>query len=103
MHLIRRLFRPSRALAAILLLASLVAGEVADARHHLSEQGCAADSGGRDDNCTCASLHAASLAGDLPVQAAPIELEREFTAAALALAPTAHAVICAAPRAPPRG
>ena len=103
MHLLRKLFRPGRSLTALLLLAALVAGELADARHHLSEVGCAADSGGRDDNCTCASLHAGSLAGDLPVQATPVELEREFVPTAMALAPTARAVIGAAPRAPPQG
>lgn len=103
MHLLRTLFRPRRGLAALLLLASLLAGEVADARHHLADQGCAADTRGRDDNCTCASLHAVSLAHDVPVQAAPIELEREFALTALALPPVARAVISAAPRAPPRG
>jgi hypothetical protein len=102
MHLLRRLFRPGRPLTALLLLAALVAGQVADARHHLSEVGCAADNGGRADNCTCASLHAGSLAGDAPVQATPVEIEREFAPTALALAPTTCAVIAAAPRAPPQ-
>ena len=103
MQLVRRLFRPGRTLAATLLLASLVAGQMADARHHLSDQGCAADTGGRADNCTCASLHAVSLVGEPSGQAPPIELEREFGPAALTLPPLARAVISAAPRAPPRG
>jgi hypothetical protein len=103
MHPLCRWFRPGRELLALLLLTTLVVGEVADARHHLSEHGCAADTGGRDDNCTCASLHAVSLASDLPAQAAPVELERQFMPVAIALAPTARAIISAAPRAPPQG
>ena len=97
------LLRPERAFLALLLLTALVVGEVADARHHLSEQGCAADAGGRDDNCTCASLHAVSLAPDAPAQIAPVEFERAFTPLVEVLAPPACAVLGAAPRAPPRG
>ena len=103
MHPLCRWFRPGREFLALLLLATLAVGEVADARHHLSEQGCAADTGGRDDNRTCASLHAVSLASDVPTQAAPVELERQFAAAAIAPAPTACAIVSAAPRAPPQG
>ena len=103
MHTLRGWFRPGRELLALLLLATLAVGEVADARHHLSEHGCAADTGGRDDNCTCASLHAVSLATDAPTQAAPVELERQFAPVTIALAPTARAILGAAPRAPPQG
>jgi hypothetical protein len=103
MHLPRRLFRPGRVFLALLLLATFVVGEVADARHHLSEHGCAADTGGRDDNCTCASLHAVSLTSDAPVQAAPVELVRQFAFVAIVQTPIACAVISAAPRAPPQG
>jgi hypothetical protein len=78
-------------------------GAAADARHHLSERGCAADRGGREDHCVCASLHAAPFASVAVSQAAPIECEREFVPAALALAPIARATRAAAPRAPPRG
>ena len=102
MDLLRRRLRPGRVFLALLLLTIFVVGEVADARHHLSEHGCAADTGGRDDNCTCASLHAVSLASDAPVQAAPVELVRQFDFVAIAQAPIARAVISAAPRAPPR-
>jgi hypothetical protein len=103
MHPLRRLTRPGRALPALLLLTTLVVGEVADARHHLSEHGCAADSGGRDDNCTCASLHAVSLASDAPAQLAPVEHEREFALIAVVSTPRPYAAISAAPRAPPQG
>jgi len=97
------LFRSGRAFAGVLLLATLVAGEVADARHHVSEHGCAADAGGRDDNCTCASLHAAPFGGEGIAQAAPVEIEREQAPAAVAIAPTVRAARTAAPRAPPQG
>ena len=103
MHLVRRLFPHRRALAALLLLASLIVGQVADARHHLSDQGCPADSGRHVDHCTCTSMHAVPLASEAPAQVAPVELEREVTPAAIAQAPIARAVISAAPRAPPQG
>ncbi len=103
MHLLRKLFRPGRELAALLLLASLLVGQAADARHHLSDQGCPADTGGRDSHCTCASLHAVSLASEALAQLAPVEMQRELARVASALAPIACAVISAAPRAPPQG
>lgn len=103
MRLIRTLFRPGRAFAALLLLASLVAGEAADARHHLSDQGCAAEHGGRASNCACATLHAVPVASEAPVCGTPVELEREFAPIAVAPAPRARAVVGAAPRAPPQG
>lgn len=103
MRFLRRVFAPRRALAALLLLSALVAGEVADARHHLSEHGCASDTGGRDDNCTCANLHASSVVDPVPVAIAPLELEREFTPLAATLAPRVRAASHASPRAPPRG
>ena len=103
MNLLRKLFRPERALAALLLLASLLVGQVADARHHLSDHGCPGDTGGRADHCACASLHAVSLADEAPAQWAPVEMERDLARAANGLAPIARAVISAAPRAPPQG
>ena len=103
MRLLRRLFGNGRALSALLLLTALVAGEAADARHHLSDRGCAADHGGRDGNCACASLHAAPIAAEPLPQPAPLEHEREFAPVAQAIAPVASAVLGAAPRAPPRG
>lgn len=103
MRLLRRLFRPGRSLAALLLLTSLLVGSAADARHHLSDQGCPADTGGRDDHCTCSSMHAVSLGSEAPAQLAPVELEREVAPAATALALIGRAVIGASPRAPPQG
>lgn len=103
MRLLHRLFRTGRALAALMLLTTLVVGEVADARHHLSEHGCPADRGGRDDQCTCASLHVTSPASDGVTQATPVECENTIAAAAIAFSPPARAARAAAPRAPPRG
>ena len=103
MRLLRKLFRSGRALAALMLLAALVAGAVADGRHHLSEQGCASDSHGRDDNCTCASLHAASLTSVLPAAGAPVECVREVATVSIAATTRPRAARDAAPRAPPRG
>lgn len=106
MRLLQWFARSGRALAALLLLATLVAGEVADAHHHLEDTGCAAESSGgpeRDDHCTCANLHAVSLAAPAPVAVAPVALEREFEASAPAQAPTAQARCAAPPRAPPIG
>jgi hypothetical protein len=103
MPIVRGWFRPGRAFLALLLLTTLVVGEVADARHHLSEQGCAADTAGRPDNCTCASLHALPLGGAAPLQCAPVELTREFAVITRALAPRPQVVTGASPRAPPQG
>ena len=103
MRLVRTLFRSGRSLAALLLLVAFTAGGAADARHHLSEQGCAADRGGRADHCVCAGLHAAPFASDAIAQVTPVEGEREFTPAAEALEPIVRAAHAAAPRAPPRG
>lgn len=103
MRILRHLFRSGPALAALLLLSALVVGEVADARHHLSEHGCASEAGGRDDNCTCANLHAVSFADPAPEASSPLVHAREFAPFATALAPRSQATTCAAPRAPPRG
>jgi len=103
MRLLRRLFRTDRALAAMLLLATFVVGDVADARHHLSERGCSADRGGRDDNCTCASLHVASLGSGLAMGAAPLGCDHEQALVVVALAARTRAACDASPRAPPRG
>ena len=103
MRLVRALFRPARALAAVLLLAAFAAGAAADARHHLSEHGCAADRNGRADHCVCAGLHAAPFASVAVAQVAPIECERETAPVSRALAPVSRAAQSAAPRAPPRG
>jgi hypothetical protein len=103
MRLVRTLFRSGRALAAVLLLATFTVGAAADARHHLSEQGCAADRHGRADHCVCAGLHAAPFASEAATQPAPVERAREFAPIAAALAPIARAIHGAAPRAPPRG
>ena len=102
MRLLRTMFRSGRTLAALLLLAAFTTGGVADARHHLSEQGCAADHGGRADHCVCASLHAAPCASEAITQATPVECEREFAPAAEALEPVVRAAHAAVPRAPPR-
>ena len=104
MNLFRWLSRSGHAVAGLWLLATLVVGEVADTRHHLSEHGCAADTHtpGRDDNCTCAGLHAAPLAGHAPVALAPVAVERELAVADATSHPSRHGVPSAAPRAPPR-
>src|SRR5215510_7494497 len=99
----RARFRPRRALAALLLLTALVVGVAADAAHHLSERGCAAEGGRRDDRCTCTSLHATSLAREAPAQSVPIVLPREFAFVPAAPAPKPRAVAGAPPRAPPLG
>jgi len=103
MRLLRTLVRSRRALGALLLLTAFAVGAAADARHHLSERGCAADHGGREVRCVCAGLHAAPFASDAIAQVTPVECEREFTPAAEALEPIVRAAHAAAPRAPPRG
>lgn len=106
MRLLQWFARSGRALAALLLLATLVAGEVADAHHHLEDTGCAAESSGgpeRDDHCTCANLHAVSLAAPATVAQEPLALEREYLALEPAQAPLTGARCAAPPRAPPIG
>lgn len=106
MRLLQWFARSGRALAALLLLATLVAGEVADAHHHLEDTGCAAESSGgpeRDDHCTCANLHAVSLAAAAPVACAPVALERAYQAHTPAQAPASRVHCAAPPRAPPIG
>jgi hypothetical protein len=103
MRLVHTLFRSGRSLAALLLLTAFTVGAAADARHHLSERGCAADRGGREDHCVCASLHAAPFASETVTQVLPVECERTVTPLAEALAPVARAATAASPRAPPRG
>jgi len=103
MRLLRRLFSTGRSLAAVLLLSAFAAGSVADARHHLSEKGCPADHGGREDHCVCSSLHAAPFASEAEPQPAPVEQEREFIVVACVSAPHARPVRGESPRAPPRG
>jgi len=104
LHQARAWARTGRALAGLLLLATLVAGEVADARHHLSEPGCPTESGGpgRDDHCTCAGIHAAPLAGHAPVPLAAVVLEREHAPCVVLAAPRRERETEASPRAPPR-
>ena len=103
MRLVRTLFRSGRSLAALVLLTAFAVGAAVDARHHLSEHGCAADQGGRADHCVCAGLHAAPFASEPVAQVTPVECEREAVPDARALAPVAPAAPSAAPRAPPRG
>ncbi len=105
MHLLRKLFVTGRALGALVLLVTLVSGEAADTRHHLSEHGCGSEThapGERDDNCTCAGLHAISLGDDAPEAFAPVEHPREYSPVAAAVAPRGIRGASAAPRAPPR-
>ena len=103
MRYLRTLFRSARALAALLLLSAFTLGAAADARHHLSEQGCSGDRGGREDHCICSGLHAAPFASETVSQVLPVECERTVTPVAEAQAPIARAAAAAAPRAPPRG
>ncbi len=105
MDTLRSWFRPGRAFGALFLLVTLVAGEAADTRHHLAEQGCEAEThapGERDDHCTCTGLHAISLGDDAPVALAPIEHAREYSPVAATAAPRGRRGASAAPRAPPR-
>ena len=103
MNSLRWLFRSGRAVAGLLLLASLVVGDMADTRHHLSEQGCTTDSHGasREENCTCAGLHAAPLTGHAPVALAPVAIERAPVVVSATDRVARHGVTNAAPRAPP--
>jgi hypothetical protein len=106
LRLLRRLIRDPRALGALLLLSLFAAGEVADARHHLADHGCATDThapGQRDDHCTCAGLHALPLGAHAFTDPAPAAQEREFTPATAVTAPRAQRGAEASPRAPPRG
>jgi hypothetical protein len=102
MRLLRALLRP-RALAAVLLLAAFTVGAAADARHHLSEHGCAADQNGRADRCMCAGLHAAPFASEPITQVTPVECEREAVPVVRGSRTGTRAAQSAAPRAPPRG
>ena len=104
MRFFRWLLRTPRALGALLLLVTLVTGEVADARHHLVPGGCGTEQhGGRADNCTCAALHAIALGVDLVASPAPAVQEGTFAPVAIATAFREHRGAEAAPRAPPRG
>lgn len=104
MHLLQRFLRTPRALAALLLLVTLVAGEAADARHHLAPEGCGTEehSGGRENDCTCAALHAVPLGIELAADLAPPVEHGEFAPVATATAQREHRGAEAAPRAPPR-
>lgn len=104
MRILHWCLRSGRALAGLVLLATLFAGELADTRHHLSEHGCTTDahSSGREDHCTCAGLHAAPLAGHAPVALAAVEIERATGTPFATLHASRHGVSDAAPRAPPR-
>jgi hypothetical protein len=106
MRLLRRLIRDPRALGALLLLALFAAGEMADARHHLTDHGCVTDTqapGQRDEHCTCAGLHALPLGAHVLADPRPVEQERTFAPAAIAVVKIAHRGAGASPRAPPRG
>jgi hypothetical protein len=103
MRLLHAWFRTGRAFLATLLLTAFAVGAAADTWHHLSEQGCSADRGGREDHCVCTGLHAAPFASEPVTQVTPIECERTFVAVAQALAPVAQVSRAAVPRAPPRG
>lgn len=96
--------RHSRAFAALLLLATLVVGEVADAHHHLSETGCASEhsqDARRDDCCACSSLHMAPLASPGPVLLAPLVVETRVFAGACLRHHVGSVTGCDAPRGPP--
>lgn len=106
LRLFRRLIRDPRALGALLMLALFAAGEIADARHHLADHGCATDThapGQRDDHCTCAGLHAFPFGTHGLADPTPVEQDSEFAPAAASAAPRAHRGAEASPRAPPRG
>lgn len=91
-------------MGALMLLATLVTGEVADARHHLAREGCSTEHhGGRADHCTCAALHAITLGVELVASPAPSVQEGTFAPVAIATALRERRGAQAAPRAPPRG
>jgi len=105
MHLLHLPFRTGRAAAALCLLATLLAGEAADSWHHLAEQGCGSGAhapGERDQDCTCAALHAVPLGDDAPALMTPVVLARRFAVADVEATPHVHRSAEAAPRAPPR-
>lgn len=98
------LLRSGRALAALLLLTTLVVGEVADARHHLSETGCASDHAEgpqRDDACACTSLHVSPIATPGAVWVAPVSVDLQLVASPGAHAPVVCSLAQDAPRGPP--
>ena len=105
MHFFRWLLRTPRALGALLLLATLVAGEVADARHHLSKDGCSTEehARGRRSDCTCAALHAVTLGIELAANLAPAVSDEAFAPVAVATVHREHRGAESAPRAPPQG
>ena len=103
MRLFRWLLRTPRALGALILLATLVTGEVADARHHLAREGCATEEhGGRKSDCTCAALHAVAIGIELAADLAPAITDEAFAPVADATAHREHRGAESAPRAPPR-
>ncbi len=103
MSILRRLLHTPRALGALLLLATLVTGEVADARHHLAREGCATEEhGARKSDCACAALHAVALGIDLAADLSPVVSTESVAPIADAITRHEHRGAEAAPRAPPR-
>ena len=104
MRLLHGFLRHGRALAALILLATLVVGEVADARHHLAESGCASEhteGPRRDDCCACTSLHVAPLATPGLVLVAPLVVETRLASGRVVRHDVFVAVGPDAPRGPP--
>lgn len=101
MRLPNWIVRHGRALAGLLLLATLAVGEVADAAHHLDAHGCASEAGGRQEDCTCASLHAGTPPGDAAAPMAPHAEEQSFSPLAPASVPSPRTPARDCPRAPP--
>jgi hypothetical protein len=101
MRLPNWIVRHGRALAGLLLLATLAVGEVADTVHHLDEHGCSSETGGRQEDCTCASLHAGTPPGDVAAPSAPFAEEQPFSPLAPARMPCPRTPARDVPRAPP--
>lgn len=100
------LIRSGRALAALVLLVTLVTGEWADARHHLAETGCSEHHGTTPspvrDDCTCTGLHVTTVSEAGPTIAAPVVESRDRVETVVVSATTRVVRRPSAPRAPPR-
>ena len=100
------LIRSGRALAALVLLVTLVTGEWADARHHMADSGCGEHHGTTPspvrDDCTCTGLHVTTVSEAAPAVAAPDVASRDRVEPVVERATTRVVGRSSAPRAPPQ-
>lgn len=91
-----------RALAALLLVATLVLGAAGHLWHHLEDPHCGEAAGGGEHYCgVCTNLHGGTLAaGDAPAPA-PVLIAWTGWFAPATQAPEAALAFAGAPRAPP--